>query len=345
MSKRKNSSRIAFLLVIFCSWWTVASSTTTSSSSSNFEPYQLNGGLVTAVAGPDYLLVAADTRLMQGYQILTRHDTTRIRVIRNDNDDTTTPTISTPTSTPVHPNKVPWSNKDGTLNVDVDRVTSQRKTILETGTFTASSSSPSILSILASAGCQADVQALHLQLRSQLRQGSAWSETSTCHNLLSQILYSRRGFPFYSFCVLAEWNNNNNNNNIGGPATNHVACPKVFVYDAIGSYEQVAVATAGTGRELLQPILDQQFSSLLVLHNNPNDDSVVASSSCGVVHASKEECMNIISRAYRSVAEREIGVGDALLILVIQRGKKKNHEDDPNFLLEWTLSCEPLKSH
>ena len=31
-----------------------------------FDPYQLNGGLITAVAGKDYVLIASDTRLTDG---------------------------------------------------------------------------------------------------------------------------------------------------------------------------------------------------------------------------------------------------------------------------------------
>ena len=40
-----------------------------------FSPYDFNGGTVAAVSGPDYCVVAADTRLSSGYEILSRHST------------------------------------------------------------------------------------------------------------------------------------------------------------------------------------------------------------------------------------------------------------------------------
>lgn len=38
-----------------------------------FSPYDFNGGTVAGVSGEDYLVIAADTRLSTGYEILSRN--------------------------------------------------------------------------------------------------------------------------------------------------------------------------------------------------------------------------------------------------------------------------------
>jgi len=174
-------------------------------------------------------------------------------------------------------------------------------------------------------------------------------------NLLQQILYSRRGFPFYSFCVVAGLHPPQEltlrDDNSGDDSGKKRMEGAVYVYDAIGSYERVAVGSAGTGRELLQPILDQLFSDStttiiskdddpsITINNNDNHSNNGKSGDImaippmkqrvgvagslrppvqTVVGCSVEDAVKNVARAYQSVAEREISVGDEVVICVVK---------------------------
>ena len=306
----------------------------TDASSSSFDPYQLNGGLVTAVAGKDYVVMATDTRMMGagGYDILERtHLRSRlwtVRPLRNprqtSNGDTNGLT-NTQLATAAQPT-FPTSS--------VDLISEQQQQQRDS-TVLSSDESPVLVG---SAGCNADCEMLKRVVQADLRAARYFGESTanqvSCFHVasvLSQILYSRRTFPFYSFCVVG-----------GLEPTTHTG--SVFVYDAIGSYEQVAVAAVGTGRELLQPILDRQFrstespaveaGSTTAALQRPHVTSAVGKQ----VSASVEETVSILTNAYRSASERDIGVGDQLVICIVQR----KDESSPYTCDFRTL---PLKKH
>jgi Proteasome subunit len=50
----------------------------------SFSPYEMNGGTVAAVAGPNYCIIASDTRCSAGYEILSRN-VSHIHTFSNQN--------------------------------------------------------------------------------------------------------------------------------------------------------------------------------------------------------------------------------------------------------------------
>ena len=241
-----------------------------------FEPYEVNGGSVCAVAGKQFCIVAADTRMSgSGYLLHSRnHIATRL-----------------------------WTVTDDPIMNQLEDMLRSSTLKLTTGETLLSSLSTAVVLerrlpqapiFIGSSGCTADCRGLQMDLRADLRVAGYLGQAQVAqpHQMatsLSQMLYQRRGFPYYAFCVMAALD----------PKTR---CGHVYVYDAIGSYEQVAVATSGTGREALQPILDGMFETR-------------KDSPCQVV-GDAETAVKKVCQAYRSVSEREIEVGDKLVLHV-----------------------------
>ena len=312
-----------------------------------FEPYVLNGGLVSAVAGPDFVIIASDTRLSQGYEILTRnHLSSRLWSVvshgrvhadecassENENDGLYSSLI----------------HDDGSVCIP-SKPTSKQILKFHSPTF------------IASAGCASDCEALKRQMRYEMNSHVNWNyglDTMTpsgIANVLGQTLYSRRGFPFYSFCILA---------GISSKKTSGHGV--VHTYDAIGSHECVAVATAGTGREMLQPILDRLFSSTSSADTKAEDRVTKKKESIQrdglAVNALKQrvglklkppvetfvscdvdEAVSLLVRGYKSVAEREIAVGDNIVVCVVKRCEDEENIDEEHCSLQ--VLRFPLKQH
>lgn len=194
----------------------------TTLTAASFEPYELNGGLVSAVAGDGYSIIGTDTRMIGpcGYLLSSRNYlSSRI-----------------------------WSVEDKGRVAGVETTFRLGSDDIDKHMATSTKLHDMLYdpTMIVAAGCAADCEALKRAIKADIRKSTllgqlasypAVDQVASC---LSHILYSRRGFPFYSFCCVA---------GLGG----------VFVFDAIGSFEQVAVASAGAGHESLQPILDRKL--------------------------------------------------------------------------------------
>ena len=325
--------------------------------SAEFEPYELNGGLVTAVAGNDFCILATDTRMFNsgGYNLASRyHIKCRLWNVLDDNNnkgmalgETIEKYLRTTHTTNNHERATALqdiSNKI-LLSKNDHQATSAITATSVASSVSSTASVPTVM--IGSAGCSTDCEQLKRIFKSDLRASihygnvmssmssstgsSSGSSSSTftlvpnqIATLLSQTLYSRRGFPYYSFCVIA---------GIDASETNKIG--KAYVYDAIGSYEQVAVASAGTGREALQPILDRTFTC------TTTSGSMGSSSLC--VDGTADDAVEKLYRAYQSVSEREIGVGDTLVVCITERKKVKGGKDDGE--LQRRVVLLPLKEH
>ena len=214
--------------------------------------------------------------------------------------------------------------------------------------------------LVGSAGCAADCESLKRRYRLELDSLECnFPSTSSSHNnnlgvrsaanLLQQVLYGRRHFPYYAFCVVAGLDKHRNQEE-----------GAVYVYDAIGSYERVAVGCSGTGRELLQPVLDRLFSESSgrrinddeelsqqpTEYNTQNANCDIMSIPAGdqrygvagslrppvrtTVNCSWEEAVRNVAMGYRAVAEREISVGDELVIYLLRSGGKDESGAGPS---------------
>ncbi|KAL3795897.1 hypothetical protein HJC23_002168 [Cyclotella cryptica] len=334
------------------------------SSAQKFDPYQLNGGLVAAVAGKDYVLIASDTRLTDGgYGINSRRYLSgRIWGASSSSWEpistlasTQLPQSSSPSAASASWNVSPakWES-DGSLAMPLEEENGPKRNEHESRSLSfpwlhfihppseAPKNSPVFIG---SAGCASDCESLKRRFRLELDSlecnfpSGLKLGVQSIANLLQQVLYGRRGFPFYSFCVVAGMDNRDSDGSTGA----------VYVYDAIGSFERVAVGCSGTGRELLQPILDRLFSesSRNENHNHDECDIPVAAhrdvmsvpageQRLGVagslrppvksfVDCSWEEAVTNIARGYQSVAEREISVGDEIVICLLKSESDVNN--------------------
>lgn len=344
-----------------------------------FDPYQLNGGLVSAVAGRDYVIIAGDTRLTDGgYQIQSRKyldgriwAATDPELLLLPPSDANRPgQVEEDTGANMNANSNRIFGVDGSLRIPRDEsaipvvsgLAEDGASEIPTSTNHTSKhyrliNNPFGLTMIGAAGCASDCEALKRVVRAELSDKNRWAcpsaaalvshpssmrspaSTTTVATLLLHTLYSRRPFPYYSFCVLAGLDS-------------ETGTGQVHVYDAIGSHERVAVACAGTpGREMLQPVLDRMFAS----PRKANADSSDVTRSRGnslirdgtalrasgqragslslrppvgtCVSCDSDEAVAMLLKAYRSVSEREIGTGDDLVVCVLRRNASNRKSD------------------
>lgn len=168
--------------------------------------------------------------------------------------------------------------------------------------------------LLGASGCWADSIGLVKSLRDDITRykhenRKALSTNGLAH-LLSNTLYSRRTFPYYSLCVVA-----------GLDEHSLEGC--IYRYDSIGSFERVQATCAGKGEQLIQPMLDEatkmeQSSDLWQL--SADGDSFISETNQQFIKNADltiDQACDIVVSAFRAAAEREITVGDGVEIWIL----------------------------
>lgn len=278
-----------------------------------FDPYQLNGGLVAGVAGRDFVVLAADTRLTgsSGFEILQRrHTSSRLWSA-----------LPSPSATTMQGELREYARRSAeTAETRLDEY--EEETVQLPSSPVRRESPVWIGSVGCSADCEELKRVCQTLVRRHLSTGEmAVSQTdlpSSSAIRLGQTLYGRRGFPYYAFCVLAGCD-------AGGG--------HVYGYDAIGSYERLAVSACGQGRDVLQAILDRRLHAAPVSETEESEDGegrdgavrrVVAPTATQVAETA-EETRRVLLEGFRAVAKRQASVGDSVVLLCWKYDKGEIH--------------------
>lgn len=152
--------------------------------------------------------------------------------------------------------------------------------------------------LLASAGFNADAKTLQKMLQTrQVMYQHNHNKPMSCPamaQLLSNTLYYKRFFPYYTFNIL------------GGLDPQGKGA--VYTYDAIGSYERTGYSCQGSGQALIMPILDNQLKAISPL---------VMPLTSGATPLSEEEAIDLVKDCFATAGERDIYTGDTVEIFVV----------------------------
>lgn len=84
----------------------------------------------------------------------------------------------------------------------------------------------------------------------------------------------------------------------------------VYTYDAIGSYERSGYSCQGSGKSLMQPVLDNQLKAASPLLVPPQNS---------LATLPLEQAIDLVKDAFVSAGERDIYTGDEVEIYIMTR--------------------------
>jgi len=161
--------------------------------------------------------------------------------------------------------------------------------------------------VIATGGMQADRYAFiknigaRIQMYEFQNQGKKPSVPSIAQ-LVSTLLYYRRFFPYYCFTIVAGVEQDTEDGYL-------------YSYDAVGCLEKLSHSVVGTGRDMIEPLLDGVINKQ---HRAPDDKGVAGS-------IPLEQAIEYAKRAFRAASERDIYTGDQMeLYLITREGMKRD---------------------
>lgn len=116
--------------------------------------------------------------------------------------------------------------------------------------------------------------------------------TTACAQLVSNMLYNKRFFPYYISNIVAGLDENGEG--------------AIFSYDPVGSFERVPFRAGGSSASLMQPLLDNQIG----LKNQSNIKSP---------ELTVEYVTRVVKDAFISASERDIYCGDSVIVKLITK--------------------------
>ncbi len=84
----------------------------------------------------------------------------------------------------------------------------------------------------------------------------------------------------------------------------------VYTYDAIGSYERSGYSCQGSGKGLIQPVLDNQLKAASPLLLPPRES---------ITSLPLDQALDLVKDAFVSAGERDIYTGDQVEILIMTK--------------------------
>lgn len=150
--------------------------------------------------------------------------------------------------------------------------------------------------ILGSTGCWCDAltfsKVIAARVKSYLYEHNRPMSTLACAQLVSNMLYYKRFFPYYISNTLAGLDDEGKG--------------VVYHYDPVGHHERLRFGVSGSSAPLIQPFLDNRIGLKNIKGLNPEPVDIPI-----------DEALKIIKDVFVSAGERDIYVGDSVDIKVI----------------------------